>query len=495
MKSSQLQKMFNGMLILGCSIVVTTMLSVVNHDRRHPTANSLSNTLVIESMPRRQNLEIEKQLSSIQQQLDNSVRNEQALLEANVASRKELQELRDQVRQLHSEMKESHNSLRSSRLVSEVKQRPPAKFAIAFVIGGVDPTNPTYLGYIYDVIAATHIMRKDGSKADVFVFFQMAYKSVWSALRDSDVELLEKMDIKFDYIPKHADESFNHINQEKFRLLTLTQYKRVLFMDGDVLPRRNIDYLAELSIAGVLKKNVVIAGRQEPANGGFFMISPREGAYERIQELIDQKNERGRKLPYPHWDPIVGWGHKFEEPDYWEKITAVRSTRWDFHGAFVDQGLLYHWVKYEEKSVSIFFNRHIQNWDVDEAGNSHLETTLHLRSTLSDYSKRITCWKGNMQGGLCRPPFSDYVHYTGVSKPWLREEVPEGLNEETAEESSTNFWFFSLQQANNENSLGIDFSDWKKRIGKRPLLGMYPRHSEVAKVLQNSDPENDTNAA
>jgi hypothetical protein len=109
-------------------------------------------------------------------------------------------------------------------------------------------------------------------------------------------------------------------------------------MDGDVLARGNLDYLFELSVNGILKENVVTAGRTEPANGGFFMLAPKEGASDRIMAIIRDKESRGSKMPYPHWNETVGWGHMFGDGDYAELVTGQKYQNWGFYGAFADQG-------------------------------------------------------------------------------------------------------------------------------------------------------------
>jgi hypothetical protein len=45
---------------------------------------------------------------------------------------------------------------------------------------------------------------------------------------------------------------------------------------------------------------------------------------------------------------------------------------------FANQGLLYHWVKYEEQSVSIILKTQIQNWGVDNNGVLSLQQTLGI---------------------------------------------------------------------------------------------------------------------
>jgi hypothetical protein len=166
----------------------------------------------------------------------------------------------------------------------------------------------------------------------------LGYKSALLELVEQDQLLLNAMNIYVQYIPKAADESFYRTMLDKFLILGLTQYDRVLFMDGDVLARGNLDYLFDLSAKGILKRNVVTAGKTEPANGGFFMVSPSADASERIMAIIRDKEERGSKLPYPHWDEDVGWGHKFGDGDFARINSGRKHFKWDFYGAFADQG-------------------------------------------------------------------------------------------------------------------------------------------------------------
>jgi hypothetical protein len=55
---------------------------------------------------------------------------------------------------------------------------------------------------------------------------------------------------------------------DKFRILGLVEYRRVLLMDGDVMPNTSLDYLFEMSDGenATLKENLITAGKMEPAN-------------------------------------------------------------------------------------------------------------------------------------------------------------------------------------------------------------------------------------
>jgi hypothetical protein len=219
-------------------------------------------------------------------------------------------------------------------------------YAYAFVIGGCSPAKPAYRNYIYNILVATRIFRSEGSKADVFVFFQMSYDSRSETLPEEDVRVLEAMNIKFRYIPKSKIENFFKTMLDKFRVLGLTQYRRVLFMDGDVMPTGNLDYLFELSDGpdAILKPNLVITGSQEPANGGFFMLAPGEGELDEMNEIIHQREVKAQSLPHPYFDEVAGWGQEILPPDKWDSLSDS-GTNWTFWAAFADQGLLYHWVR------------------------------------------------------------------------------------------------------------------------------------------------------
>lgn len=293
-----------------------------------------------------------------------------------------------------------------------------SRYAYAYVVGGVDPETPNYRFYLYDIAVSTFRLRQEGSTADVVILIQMSFQSNYTRLPEQDVRLLDQLHVKVRYIPKAEDESFYRTMLDKFRILTLTQYDRVLFLDADIVLFGSLDYLFELSVGGVLKENVVIAGHSEPANGGFFMLAPKTDSHQRIMGIIRDKEARGALLPYPHFDTKLGWGHEFLN-DTWKLINGKKSQLWDFHGGFADQGLLYYWVKYVEKSVSVVERQTVFNWGENITTN---DVFLESRIDLVDIENRAqprTCWNV-MRGKACLPPHRDYFHFTGKKKPWLK---------------------------------------------------------------------------
>ena len=359
-------------------------------------------------------------------------------------------------------------------------------FAYSFIVGGCNPRDGQYLHYLYNILVATKILREHGSKADVVIFLQIAHKAKIDQLPTEDTRLLDAMGIKYRYIPKDPDESFYKLTLDKFRILTLTEYDRVLFMDGDVMPRQNLDYLFELSMKGVFRENLVVAGHIEPANAGFFMLKPSPGDYELIQQLIHDKEVRGTELPYPHWDNVTGWGHVIEDPDYYEFVTGEKKQLWDFYCAFSDQGLLLHWVKYVKKSVTFVMRDWTENWVPFPNGTMHGGEGVVMLETMKEYSPMLKCWFRQLFFKSCKPPHSDYMHFSGQKKPWLVG-PPENLTETNMDHSGRNTWFYHLRELNSTLEMKLDFSQW--RTHQRPVLGLYPKHTDVAKAVNKKKKE------
>jgi hypothetical protein len=100
----------------------------------------------------------------------------------------------------------------------------------------------------------------------------------------------------------------------------MTDYERVLFIDADVLPLCNLDYLCELSMKGTLMDSVVIATGTEPANGGFFMLRPGKGEYDRLMSIVNRQYHKAVLNGSHAFDPVLGLGHAIEAPDEWVNV-------------------------------------------------------------------------------------------------------------------------------------------------------------------------------
>ena len=122
---------------------------------------------------------------------------------------------------------------------------------------------------------------------------------------------------------------------DKFRILQMTEYARVLYLDADCIPLNNLDYIFKLSMPSKeqpdppLEENLILAYNREPSSGGFFMMSPQDGDYEKLTELVERRNTEGY-----HFNKTFGWGHQMIPPDGWDSLDGYQGSKWDFYGAF-----------------------------------------------------------------------------------------------------------------------------------------------------------------
>lgn len=395
---------------------------------------------------------------------------------ADASLRAEMQNLTQTLQQLVSDQQRLSTELQELRSLRD-SSIAPSKFAYTFVIGGCNPKEKGYRNYFYNILVATKTLREHGSRSDVVVFVQMAYKYKGDVIPEEDARWFDAMGIHIRYIPKDPHESFYSIMLEKFRILTLTEYDRVIFMDGDVLPRTNLDYIFEKSMSGVFRENLVLAGSVEPASGGFFMLKPSPGDFELVQQIIHDSHVRGMALPYPHWDDEVGWGHKIEAPDYYDQLKDKSGTLWNFYGSHADQGLLYHWVKYVKKSVTVVLGGSTVDWIPHPNGTMHRVEGLSNLDELVQ-GERISCWAMQNNFRKCRPPHSDFMHFTGKKKPWILG-PPVNLTEGSAsfKEESRRFWFSELAAVNRTLGMGLNFSAWDR--DQVPSLGFIPARKDL----------------
>ena len=385
--------------------------------------------------------------------------------------------------QVHEELRKVRDTFSvvegSTRLLSPTTSRT-ARFAYAFVVGGCDPVAGKYRKYLYSIMVSTKILRDSGSQADFVLFVQMKNMAAADHLPADDLRILAAMGIQVRYIPKDPNESFYKITLEKFRILTLTEYERVMLMDADIVPRQSLDYLFDLSVRGIIRENLVFAGTTEPANAGLFMLKPSPGDYDLIQKIIHDTYERGTKLPYPHWDNVTGWGHEIVAPDFYKFLLGRTGKHWDFYCAFSDQGLLFHFTKYVKKSVTIGMRDHLENWSPNSDGLMKKTNDNVDLVSLKEFSRRPACWPRQARAKFCLPPYTDFHHFTGLRKPWLSH-PPEDLSDENHQQDGTYFWFHTLMRLSDELDMNLDFNNWK--VDSRAPLGLYPLERDAAAIV------------
>lgn len=169
--------------------------------------------------------------------------------------------------------------------------------------------------------------------------------------------VFDNLNISIVYLPKspmpEMETFYSLVVQGKFYVLNLVQYSRVMFLDVDIFPRCNLDYLfalsepeqyssgnnennvirksANMTGPASLRENVVMGWKHEPSNAALFILKPQAGAYQnKLQPIIDQKEARP-------WDPILGWGFRILEEDAWIAPSGMTGTDWSWAYAFADQ--------------------------------------------------------------------------------------------------------------------------------------------------------------
>ena len=242
-------------------------------------------------------------------------------------------------------------------------------FAYAWVIGSIHEDNLAYKGFLYNILVAAKVLREKGSTADFVFWAQLSPKSkLKGRLPAEDERLLKELGIQVRMLDEVEHESFAQIVYEKFRVLTMTEYKRVIFLDADIMPKTHLDYLFHLSVSEdastpLLRPNLILATKGEPCNTALFMVEPTMQGWEDLQETIKRQRREGMKLPYPHFNATRGWGYSFmDNADPWQSVTRQHGWRWGFHASHSDQGLMYYYAKFLRKDTSIIIADILQNF-------------------------------------------------------------------------------------------------------------------------------------
>ena len=390
----------------------------------------------------------------------------------------------------------------------------PSRYAYASLIGGIDPDHPSYKGFFYNVLVAARLLRHYGSKADFVLLVQLSHTTTLQELSHKDQRLLHACQIHVVYLPKSRYQGFYDITLEKFRILQLIQYRRVLFMDADVMPLHNLDYLFEMTDQGrdgMLKENLVVAGTNEPSTAGFFVLAPGPDKWQQLQQVIQTREQQAQNsTTLNKFDIVQGWGHAIQPPDQWETLIQDKTgTKWTFYSADADQGLLYEWVKYHEQRVSIVLGSQVQNWIPGNNSNNNnypiLETVLHRpfhHQNLARFSNQTQQQQQQQHRRVAKwakgpPPYCHFYHFTGRTKPWENPPPPplgmdvdmEKKNNNHHMSSPERFWFYHLDQLNQE--LGL-FDDWElERIKiSKPPLGRFHVKADIAQRVDRTNKNN-----
>ena len=241
------------------------------------------------------------------------------------------------------------NTKIEKRMPNEMtKQRPDSKYAYAWIIGSISDKDISYKGFLWDVLISAYVLRKHGSTADFWVYTRLSPDSNLTDLPAEDKRLFHELGFKVKQLHTPKKESFAQLVYDKFLTLSMTDYKRVMFLDADIVPLTNLDYLFHLSdpdymdVPTLLKPNFIMATKGEPCNTAMFIVEPSKESFEKYENVVRRQHEVARTLPYPHFDYEEGWGVNFlnlKKNKHWESLN-FHVDNWRFHASHSDQGLI-----------------------------------------------------------------------------------------------------------------------------------------------------------
>ena len=198
----------------------------------------------------------------------------------------------------------------------------------------------------------------------------------------------------------------------KFQAYCLVgRFDKVQFLDFDIVPVRNMDYLFTLLPPPLT--DAFGAGILEPAQAGWILLTPNWSTYQTVMAPVKVK---GLNM-VTATDKELGWGERITNWTTLFKHPEIRSG-WTYGAWFMDQGLLYYYARFKAaETCAIFYNDHYETWPPPtRLGNeTYQEPRMHTLPKLP---------YADAPRFLFRALRPDYEHYTGVRKPWLSKLGP-----------------------------------------------------------------------
>lgn len=366
------------------------------------------------------------------------------------------------------------------------KQKRAGKFAYAFIVAGC--TTDSCLGYVLNVIVASQILQEFNSIADVVLKVQM--RAGQSRLSDQQEAWLSSANVKLEYLNGPTSiSSFGMATILKFKVFQMLEYDRVLFLDADLIPICNLDYMFHESYNdnGMLEDLVVINGAVCPATANFFMVTPKEGEFERIKEIIQKyRVEHNGSLKFDYEN---GWGHRLQYPDHWTSFWMRKDGHhWDYYASNSDQGLLHYYARYTVLNYTQLTIRKVETWSKVQATNTNLawfqdlatnvpeekdhptipvgaaipvdNSTFLAKIDERDSSELPTCGGAqriHQRGEYMFAPYSDHLHFGGGGKPWNQNiSAAEILSHQEKISDNRALWLHHLGKANSTFGMNLE---------------------------------------
>jgi hypothetical protein len=342
------------------------------------------------------------------------------------------------------------------------QQNKKPRFAYAYAVAGC--TEASCLGYVLNVLASKHLLQSSGSVADVVMLVRMlnSIPSGNSTVRldPAQEDWLLKAGVTLKYLPQVKIDNIGTATLEKFRILDMVEYDRIVFLDSDIIPQCNTDYLhwESYKADGLFSNYVGISGELAPITAAYFLVTPVKGAFKQVMDIARKQIQDHESFPR-----TSGWGQIMNPPDHW-KSWKRQGTMWNFNGAEIDQGILYMYFKYVLMNYTQIHPKAIETWqDVTFASNETLKAVANIsvkvqgtdRVLAKVNTKSITELPGCgvipvAPHGRKVPVIPYFIHFGGNMKPWkkpiLSSNIPDVLGEDNF--TAREFWLYHLAKAN-----------------------------------------------
>ena len=269
-----------------------------------------------------------------------------------------------------------------------------SKYAYVTLISGIDKRFK-YRGFLYNALIMRRALKKLGSTADFIAMVGFSDTSDISLFM-SDIDLLKSHGIIVHHLPRLLDDQ-HKLNFAEMALLKITPYSftnydKIQFFDGDVMPTKNMDCFFELEY------NAFTLGAVSPLNSGWFLAIPDQKAFDYMKEKAIWRLGRD-------WDKKNGWN---------EPMPAGMTVRggktiklWEFNGADMDQGLFCHYFAINHGNVILIDT-------VLKKVKYYAKGILTEKPRSITMREAVSCCHG-------ASPMIFYAHFTGRSKPWMSD--------------------------------------------------------------------------
>ena len=176
-----------------------------------------------------------------------------------------------------------------------------SKFAYVTLLSGID-SSFKYRGFLYNVLIMKKALVQSGSVADLIALIGLSEKDI--SPFQSDLDLLRNAGVLIHILPRFLDEhhdlGFAEMALLKITPWSFTQYEKIQFFDGDIMPLQNMDCFFQLEF------NSFTVGAVSPLNSGWYLAIPQKSAYDYMKERSIWRLGRD-------WDKETGWNERMPE--------------------------------------------------------------------------------------------------------------------------------------------------------------------------------------